>query len=397
MIKNIKIRINVDQRGAITCGSLVGGRPKGLDHFDLAPFPELRAVYGDKPRSLVIYLPSDDLMSCFDCEYSAWGKAPSGPVKKRICDGEECLHRVRETIGAETFGAGELSPCVCENLSEDDPAHCRYSAHLKAYVADPESRSLISPVCYVLRTHSSNSGDAVYSELQKVFSLTSMLFGEPRLTGIPFLLSVAMVSRRDDAGRKFPIWRIQALTFEMPSGASMLGGNNQPNAARTLSAAPQTQAADPTTNRDSARVSEPRGEPTEMVRGKESMKENEKVAEKGTRNEKETRNEKVAEKEMETKNEKEAKKEIEKEKVIEKENAATKMTSPPTAQPDPLSDLLAEVESLGQGLFGEQWSRKKSDGALKVSDGATSELTALATGQLQELRGILQRSLQERE
>lgn len=364
MIKNIKIRINVDQRGAITCGSLVGGRPKGLDHFDLEPFPELRAVYGDKPRSLVIYLPSDDLMSCFDCEYSAWGKAPSGPVKKRICDGEECLHRVRETIGTETFGAGELSPCVCENLSDDDPAHCRYSAHLKAYVADPETRSLISPVCYVLRTHSSNSGDAVYSELQKVFSLTSMLFGEPRLTGIPFLLSVAMVSRRDDAGRKFPIWRIQALTFEMPSGASMLGGGGgQPTralAAGTTVVAPlesPSQTPELASDRSGGRVSEPHGEPDKS----------------------------------ETRQSEPDKRELDKSEPQQSEPANA------AAQPDPLQALLAEVESLGLGLFGEQWDRKKSDGALKVSEGATSELTGLATGQLQELRGILQRSLQERE
>jgi len=125
----------------------------------------------------------------------------------RKCDGaEECLHRIDEEVGGKKYVAGEISECVCANLPEDDKKRCKFAAYIKAYVADTKTGKIENPLCYLFYTGSRNSAENLYSELKKIRNLLG-----GNLVGIPFGLSVDMVSGKTDAKQKFPIWNLQAL------------------------------------------------------------------------------------------------------------------------------------------------------------------------------------------
>ena len=220
MIKTSRFRVNIDRRGYITTGmKSERGLPTSLDHFDVSMFPEIAAAYGPKPNRLVVALPSNMVADFFDDQYGAWGKAPGGdPVLRRRCDGVACMHRIDETVAGITYARGEESDCVCEGLPQNDPQRCGYSAILKAFVVTPDGRTLLSPTCYGFKTGSINSGESIKSELMKMEFLQKLQNGgAATLAGLPLELSVRMVSGRDNAAQKFPIWSVQAFTFEAPS------------------------------------------------------------------------------------------------------------------------------------------------------------------------------------
>lgn len=219
MIKNIRVRITTDMRGKIKTGMKTSsGNPKSLDYFNIELFPELIQMYGNEPQKLLIYVPSDKIDDFLDCNYEAWASREGKSVKKRQCDSEECLHRIDEKIDGKEYKAGEITECICESLPEmvanpkkhgemmTNPARCRYTFYLKAFIAHPQTGKIENPSCYFFENHSKNSGDAIISELEKIRALNMGV-----LRGVPFVLSVKMVSGKSEAKKKFPIWGLQAL------------------------------------------------------------------------------------------------------------------------------------------------------------------------------------------
>jgi len=214
MIKHWRARVMVDPRGKIKTG--VKARtsegkeyPKSLDHFNISAFPELVQAYGEKPTAFVVMFPSDEPLDFFDCWFEHWGgrkQADESGTLIRRCDGEVCLHRINETVGAKTYAAGEESACVCEQLDEKDKQRCRYVARLKAWIVIPQTGKVDNPLCYRFETGSRNSGDGILSALNDVRVLTAGV-----LRGIPFSLSVKMIPGKDDAKIKFPIWTLIPL------------------------------------------------------------------------------------------------------------------------------------------------------------------------------------------
>jgi len=217
MIKNRRRRITTDSRDSITTGiKTAEGLPKSLDYFNIEAFPELQRMYGEKPTRLLILMPSNDIADCFDDNFHVWG---SNGQYKRQCNGDEeaedaCFHRLAEDVNKEHFEPGELSRCLCQYLPDTivekgkekrNPLKCQYDMRLSAFVADPETGKIDNPTCYRFTNHSRNSGDAIYSELDKV--RTQLTNGV--LIGIPFWLSVRMVPGKLRPQSKFPIWSLE--------------------------------------------------------------------------------------------------------------------------------------------------------------------------------------------
>ena len=203
MIVNMKYRVNVDKRGKITSGKKSDkGYPQSLDYFNIDLFPELQTAYGLKPNKLVIFFPSDTITDFFDCNYALYGNE----TKLRSCNGQTCIHRIEETINGVTYKAGEESECVCLALPDNDKKKCKYSMYLKAFIVDKNVGKVNNPLCYMFHSGSQNSGDNIYSELEKIKGLNMGV-----LRGVPFGLSVEMVGGKSEAKKKFPIWSLQAI------------------------------------------------------------------------------------------------------------------------------------------------------------------------------------------
>ena len=199
---DIRPRISADRRGKITTGTKSEkGYPKALEYFNIEKFPELQEAYGEKPDRLIIYLPSNNIEDFYRTEYNSYG---SNQTKKRTCDGTCCIHHISETINGKKYEAGEESDCICRDLPDDSKENCNGYMSLKAFIADMNG-VVINPICYFFESHSLNTADNIYSEVQKAWRLLN-----GRLVGIPFLLSVDMVNGKD-AKQKFPIWSMQTL------------------------------------------------------------------------------------------------------------------------------------------------------------------------------------------
>jgi hypothetical protein len=204
MIKNIQYRVSADTRGKIKSGiKNERGLPQSVEYFNIIKFPELVKAYGQKPTMLVVFFPTNRITDFFDCNYILWNKTNT---KSRFCDGEKCYHRIAEDINGVHYEAGQESPCVCKDMNpeKDKKKMCSYTAYFKAYVAIPPGK-VENPMCYLFETGSHNSGENVLSELEKMLVLTN-----GKLQGVPFMLSVKMVSGKD-AMTKFPIWTIQPI------------------------------------------------------------------------------------------------------------------------------------------------------------------------------------------
>ena len=204
MIQNRKYRILCDPRAKITSGTKSEeGYPKSLHYFDISAFPELIEAYGSEPEELYLYFPSDNIPDFFNDEFNLYG---SNGQKKRSCDGVTCIHRIKETINGVTYEPGQESPCVCKDLPESDKNRCKYVMYLKAWIALPDTWKIENPLCYLFMTHSRNSGDNIYSELEKIKTLAGGI-----LRGIKFQINVRMVAGKDDAKKRFPIWSLQSV------------------------------------------------------------------------------------------------------------------------------------------------------------------------------------------
>jgi len=223
MVKNFRFRITVDNRGKITCGKKREGSeiPQSLDYLDISDFPELIAWYGPKPKRLLIYFPTDTIADFFDTAFNSWYTSTAGKKgKKRSCDGETCLHYIDEEINGKKYAAGEETECTCKSLAEDDKKRCRYDCYIKAYVGNPADGKIENPCCYMFTTHSDNSADGIYSELEKIKLLN---MGVLRM--IPFELSVAM--HDGPAGKRYPIISLRVwglLTQIREASKNFLGG-----------------------------------------------------------------------------------------------------------------------------------------------------------------------------
>lgn len=196
--KDIKMRIARDGRGKITTGNRgkdEKDHPRSLPHFNINEFPEFVAVYGNEPERLLVVFPTDRIEDFYSTEYSQWGTGTGGmKIKKRSCDGEICLDCITR----------EEKPCFCRELPANEQCKC-YMA-LKAFVVNPQNGLIINFAPTLFESHSVNTADAIYSELEKVWVMTG-----GRLRGIPFVISVDMIEKLNEKGQKtkFPIWKIQ--------------------------------------------------------------------------------------------------------------------------------------------------------------------------------------------
>lgn len=216
MIKRSKTHITIDRRGKIKSGKLGKSKdgtkdiPKSLDYFNVEDFPELIKAYSPQPRELVVFCPTDNIPDFFNDEFCHYAGGKENPVKVRSCDGEECIHRIDESIAGTKYGAGEISNCACDFLSDDDPQQkkqkCRYLAYFKAYIGLPPTFRVDNPNCYLFETGSENSGGNILSQLEKIH-----LLNNGHLYGVPFKLTVQMVSGKTDAKEKFPIWHLTTM------------------------------------------------------------------------------------------------------------------------------------------------------------------------------------------
>jgi hypothetical protein len=205
MIKNRKMRISVDPRGKITTGTKSDkGYPQSLEYFNLESFPELQEAYGDKPMELIVFFPANEIEDFFDDQYALWG---SNNAKVRSCDGESCIHRIDEEVDDVKYAAGEETECICRALIDDHKKRCKYDMYLKAYVVDPATMRVKIPLPYLFLSHSSNTGDNIYSALKSFLEIPGA-----SLRGIPFKLTVKMV--KGTGKSKFPIWNLYPYTFQ---------------------------------------------------------------------------------------------------------------------------------------------------------------------------------------
>jgi len=227
MVKNFRYRITVDNRGKITCGKKRDNTnlPQSLEYFDLSDFPELIAWYGEKPSRLLVYFPTDTILDFFDTAYNAWYTSTTDKKgKRRTCNGETCLHFIEETINGKQYAAGEETDCICNQLDEKDKNRCRYDCYFKTYIGNPRTGKIENPCCYMITTHSDNSADAIYSELEKIKSLNSGI-----LRMVPFELSVTM--HEGPNRKRYPIMSLRVwglLPQIREASKNLLGGLNIP-------------------------------------------------------------------------------------------------------------------------------------------------------------------------
>ena len=87
-----------------------------------------------------------------------------------------------------------------------NPKLCNCAMYMKAHIVDYKTKKIVSPVCYLFYSGSINTAANIYSELDKIKTITN-----GRLANIPFGLSLDMVGGKMDAKRKYPIWNIQVL------------------------------------------------------------------------------------------------------------------------------------------------------------------------------------------
>lgn len=236
MINSIKTtyRINVDKRGKITTGikktnSQGVEYPSTTDYFVIDEFPELKAIYGEKPKKLMLVFPQNEIASFLQIDKVLYG---SNNAMIRKCDEIECIHRIDEELDhvgiidadgslqeaepyKKKYVAGEISECCCKTMPSTvmkngkevkNPKLCNCAMYMKAHIVDYKVKKIVSPTCYLFYSGSINTAANIYSELDKIKTITN-----GRLANIPFGLTIDMVGGRDDAKRKYPIWNIQVL------------------------------------------------------------------------------------------------------------------------------------------------------------------------------------------
>lgn len=235
MLKSFRPRIPTDDRGKIKTGKKREGTglPQSLDYFNIEAFPELVAAYGNKPQRLILLFPTDEVSDFFRADYAHWvgGKEDKVGTKSRTCDGETCIHRMKETVNGITYAAGQETPCICKELPEkvmnkrgdreiNNPDRCRVDCYLTAWVVNPKLGIPENPKCFLFETHSENSASAIFQGLKLVWTLNNHI-----LRMVPFVLSVKMVGGKEDAKQKYPVWDLKpwdTLTRQMRERTQLL-------------------------------------------------------------------------------------------------------------------------------------------------------------------------------
>jgi hypothetical protein len=221
MIKNLGRRISTDPRKIKTGMKRPGtDLPMATDFFVIDKIPELVKMYGEKPQSLLVIMPSDNISEVFTARYVLYGGKTANKAGSviRHCDGETCFHRIAENVGGEQFGQGEITGCICKSLQLAENENkdirskaCKVECQLRAWVADPKTgkADLMSP--FLFESHSINTAREISTALESVAGITSMLTGGAvKLHMQPFVLTVKMVDSPSDPRAKFPVWKMRS-------------------------------------------------------------------------------------------------------------------------------------------------------------------------------------------
>ena len=216
---------------SITCGEMgEDDMPKKLDHWNISAYPELVAIYGDKPQRIIVQLPTDRMEEFITERYVKWGTSKAGRNSKvRMCEqhGDEriCTHRIAEEVLGNKYIAGDRTGCICEALKlfEDDKyknIRCRYDFYLRAFITNPITGKIDNMYCYLFENHAPNSGRAVKAAIRQIAAFMQMQFKlqEPPVAYIPFELAIKMAENREDAKKTYPIWHMRCVY----SGAGQL-------------------------------------------------------------------------------------------------------------------------------------------------------------------------------
>jgi len=211
MIADLQFKIQYDRRGKISAGRLTDeGAMQKLDYFDVSDFPELVEMYGDKPKALTVFLPTNNPLDFLGYRWERWASRAGKSVMVRFCDRESCVHRVQEVVKDKTYVAGQETPCICkdlnENVKEEKDKMCKRHCWLKAYVVHPESYAHRNSLAYWFDNHSKNSAENVLSEIYKTLARNYGI-----LQNVPFEISVVVVQDQLDAKKNFPVWNMRAL------------------------------------------------------------------------------------------------------------------------------------------------------------------------------------------
>ena len=210
MIDDLKFKIPVKE-GSITSGiKAISERtkkeyPKAVDYFNVTDYPELINAYGDNPKKLVIFFPTNKPEDFLDINYVLYG---SNNQLIRKCDGKQCFHRIDEDIEGSQYKAGTYTGCICKDLelTKEHKKKCKPFFWMKAFIGDIKLGRLDQPMCYLFKSGSKNSAENIISEINKVSNLT-----HGNVVGIPFGLSVEMVQSSTEVGKVFPIWKLEGL------------------------------------------------------------------------------------------------------------------------------------------------------------------------------------------
>lgn len=210
MIDDLKFKIPVKE-GSITSGiKAISERtkkeyPKAIDYFNVDDFPEIINAYGKQPKKLVVFFPTNNPEDFLDINYVLYG---SNNQLIRKCDGKQCFHRIDEEVENTQYKAGTYTGCICKDLDlqKEHKKKCRPFFWMKAFIGDIKLGRVDQPMCYLFKSGSKNSAENIISELNKVSNLT-----HGNIVGIPFGLSVEMVQSGTEAGKKFPIWKLEGL------------------------------------------------------------------------------------------------------------------------------------------------------------------------------------------
>lgn len=239
--KTIGLKMSRDPRGKISAGRRnAEGRGEKLDYFNVSKYPEVMALYGEKPSALWVAVSSDDLNEVLRAPFEKWvgGDIRTGKqgTRQRVCDGETCIHRLDSVVGGEKYEAGTTTECVCLkhglfDLDKDERKKqaCQCDVAFTAHILHPETKNLITYHPVEFTTQSINSAKAVIGTLTALAHITSveLKIGRPVLRMIPMILTVRMVESSKDPKVKFPVWSmvigvqrdqlIQGLLLQAPS------------------------------------------------------------------------------------------------------------------------------------------------------------------------------------
>lgn len=210
----IPIRFMCDKRGVITSGIKSGNWPKSVDYFVVEKFAEIKAFYGEQPKKLFIYFPSDERGDFFSHDFVLY-RIDKQMVRR--CNGRICFHKMDEEIEFKpkegddsgelrkrSFAKGSETECVCKYMPETimkhkkeikNPKLCSLAMYLKAYIANPVTGKQLTVQPILFRSGSKSTLSNLLSELKRY----------PFYRNVPFRLEVEFGK---SGATRFPIWTL---------------------------------------------------------------------------------------------------------------------------------------------------------------------------------------------